>query len=49
MAEKTIINDMKICEKQKDIESFDSKKNNNSLEKIDSQYKSDQSENISTN
>ena len=28
MAEKTIINDMKICEKQKDIESFDSKKIN---------------------
>jgi hypothetical protein len=47
MAEKQIINDMKICEKQKEEESFNNQKHNNSLEKIDN-HSVDNNTNIKT-
>ena len=47
MAEKQIINDMKICEKQKDEECINNQEYNNSLEKIDN-LSEDNSTNIKT-
>ena len=47
MAEKQIINDMKICEKQKEEECINNQEYNNSLEKIDN-LSEDNSTNIKT-
>ena len=49
MADIAIINDIKINEKLNDEDRYSNKNNNNSIEKLDNQYKSDNSEDKNIN